>query len=90
MAASSSLAAMPRIIYTAIEERCNTQRQQAQRDQAQRDRERERDHCADARTLRDAKRERLRVRYSTLVASAWAMNDFTVETQVGPAEESDE
>lgn len=66
------------------------QRQQAKRDQAQRDRERERDHYADSRTLRDGKRERLRAIYAVLVASAWAMNDFPVETQVGPAEETKE
>lgn len=66
------------------------QAQQGRREQVQRERDRERDYQGDARALRDAKRERLRAVYSDLLASAWAINDFPVEAQMGPPDESEE
>src|SRR5215213_327905 len=60
------------------------QHQQAQREKVQRDRERERDHYADARTLRDAKRERMRAIYAALLGVAYKLGALAGEIESAP------
>jgi len=45
---------------------------------------------ADARALRDTKRERLRAVYQPVLAAAWAMNDLLIEQKIGYAGETAE
>src|SRR4051812_36557397 len=54
-----------------------TQAQQARQQELQRLRDREKEYLADARTLRDAKRERLRESYAIVIDAVWLMNTMT-------------